>query len=152
MSAEAKAVGRPARVAGAPWIRGARPALTGAWRARGLSLADRVAVAGAVRPAAAASDDLAVRADRRVEVWRDAYPAAGADALGLQSAAYGVDPAYVRDLMAESADGLAARAGKPWWAGEVERIVGELAAPAAVPEPESPRAGDGRAADDGMAA
>lgn len=129
-----------------PWDLDGRSALTGAWWARGLSLAERMAAAGGPRPADP-GDVLALRADRRLELWRDAYPALTEDTADLQVRAYGGGAALLRDLLAEPADRLAARTAKPRWASEVERVVAGMSSPGAT-EPVEDAAGEDAAGED----
>lgn len=116
----------PLPVLGLPWERGERPALTGAWWARALTLAERIAAPGAPSPAVPGSPD-GDRAARRLSRWRTAYPEVTDDAVAPVLAGYGIDEQRLLDLLAEPADELAARAGKPAWAARVERVVGAMA-------------------------
>lgn len=109
-----------------PWALGERAPLTGSWWARGLWLAERLAADGQpphLPDGEPERGSLGWRAARRLERWRAAFPELVADTAAVQTEAFGTDLETLHRLLAESPDGLAARALKPDWADFVERVV-----------------------------
>ncbi|WP_369373316.1 type 2 lanthipeptide synthetase LanM family protein [Streptomyces sp. cg36] len=118
-----------------PRERDGRPPLTGSWWARGLWLRERLAAAGAPRPAPPGSD-LAARARRRMDRWRACGTAVGAeDTAALSCTAFATTPQRLEALLAEPTAALAARADEPAWARLAERLVTRKRPPAHVPLP-----------------
>ena len=112
------------------------------WWARGLNLAER----GNAGTAEAVPDD--GRQQRRLARWRTAH-GMEAELFGRRLADAGLSEDGLSALLGEAPDAVAARLGKPVWAGEVEAVLAEL--DAAGPHPLAPASNGNSAGFTGLA-
>jgi type 2 lantibiotic biosynthesis protein LanM len=118
----------------------AAAALGPSWWAPGLTLVERRELADA--PPGAGEPGTAAKGERRLARWRNEHRLAESGQFERRLADVELDEDGLLALLTEPPDALAARAAKPRWAGDVERVVGGLDPQRALPEPP---------ADDGLA-